>query len=215
MNTLKLTKKDFDAQGKYIGKTDVSDYQGNIEIDENLGWVSFVKLVAIGYIYAEAGSGIKAGEGIKAGWGIEAGWGIKAGSGIEAGWGIEAGSGIKAGWGIKAGEGIKAGWGIKAELGIKAGWGIEAGEGIVSGLFITCKLSLQFSTRIFAGICWWRKLQNDEEKTITCGKLIGGEVCYGIVKELGMPDDKPKSLVGKIVEVKINDKQYKAKIIED
>ena len=90
---------------------------------------------------------------------------------------IEAGEGIEAGWGIEAGEGIKAGEGIEA------GSGIEAGRGIVCGLFITCKKTLKFSLRVFAGVCWWREI-SDEEKTITCGKLEGGKVAYGIVKEV-------------------------------
>ena len=97
-----------------------------------------------------------------------------------------------AGWGIKAGEGIKAGWGIEAGYGIKAGYGIEAGEGIKAGLSITCKLSLSFFYRLFAGTAYCRNI-NDEEKTITCGKLEpqnGATVEYGIVKELGLPDKK-------------------------
>ena len=157
MEILKLGRKDFDSQGKYIGKTDVSNYQGHIEIEENLGWVSFNSISATGYIFAKAGSGIKAGEGIK------------------------------------------------------AGSGIEAGEGIVSGLSITCKLSLQFTTRLFAGICWWRKLQDDSEKTVTCGKLIGGEVCYGVVVETGIPNEqKTINLSGKEVEIKLDGNTYKA-----
>src|SRR3989304_3381237 len=100
METKKLTKSDFNKDNKFIGNESGLSFNGNLEIDENLGYVNFKFLKISGYIYAKAGSGIK------------------------AGWGIEAGSGIKAGWGIEAGSGIKAG------LGIKAGWGIEAGEGI-------------------------------------------------------------------------------------
>ena len=78
MKTLKITAKDLDKNNKYIGKEELSDwgnpFDGNIEIDENLGYVNFEKsLVVSGSIVAKAGSGIKAG------------WGIKAGSGIEAG----------------------------------------------------------------------------------------------------------------------------------
>ncbi len=75
MNTLHLVAKDFkdsDSYYKnYIGKEDVSNYQGNIEIEGNLGYVRFEGyLIATGYIIAEAGSGIEAGEGIKAGFTI-------------------------------------------------------------------------------------------------------------------------------------------------
>ena len=196
MKTLKLTRKDFkgtDSYWKeYVGKEDVSVYEGNIEIEGGLGYVRFASLKATGFVLSGAGTGIEAGEGIKSGWGIEAGMGIKAGTGIKAGMSIEAGDGIEAGWGIKAGDGIEAGDGIKAGEGIKAGWGIEAGDGIeagagiVSGLEITCKLALSSSLRIFAGVCWWRKI-DEEEKTITCGKLESGVVAYGILKEIGMP----------------------------
>jgi hypothetical protein len=94
---MKLTKKDFkktDEYGRLI-------YEGSLETDEeiiiesNLGTVIFEKrLSSKKYIFASAGSGIKAGEGIKAGSGIKAGWGIEAGLGIEAGEGIKAGLGI-------------------------------------------------------------------------------------------------------------------------
>ena len=207
MQTLKLTSKDFKQSDSYykdyIGKTDVSDFDGNIEIEGGLGYTKFNSLKAKGYILAEAGSGIEAGDGIEAGSGIKAGWGIKAGSGIEAGsgikagWGIEAGDGIEAGWGIEAGDGIKAGWGIEAGdgieagEGIKAGWGIEAGDGIEAGLTITCKLTLKVAYRIFAGICHWRKNVEDTDKTVTCGKLEG-HIEYGILNETGLPEQKVK-----------------------
>jgi len=192
MKTLKLTKKDFKETNsyykEYIGKEDVSDYDGNIEIEENLGWVNFKSLKAKGYILALAGSGIEAGEGIKAG------SGIKAGLGIEAGWGIKAGSGIEAG------------------SGIKAGLGIEAGSGIEAGLSITCKLVIKFSYKIFAGICTWRDI-TDDEKTITCGKLepmkTTDRVEYGILKEIGMPDEKKEvSLSGKEVTIELDGVKY-------
>ena len=131
MRTLRITAADV-KDGKYVGKEDVSNFEGHIEIAGGLGWVTFAGyLCASGYISAGAGSGIKAGEGIE------------------------------------------------------AGWGIEAGEGIVSGLWISCKAVLTFRLRLFAGVCWWREI-TDDEKTITCGVLRGGEVCYGIVKETGL-----------------------------
>ena len=39
----------------------------------------------------------------------------------------------------------------------------------------------------------------EDEKTITCGKLVGGEVCYGIVRELGLPgEDKTEDVPGTV-----------------
>ena len=111
-----------------------------------------------------------------------------------AGSGIEAGDGIEAGWGIEAGDGIKAGWGIEAGSGIKAGLGIEAGWGIL------CKTELKIRLRAFAGLCSWR-LPSEEEKTITCGKFIGGTVEYGILNEIGMPNTEKDNLLKKADEL--------------
>ena len=91
----------------------------------------------------------------------------------------------------------------EAGSGIKAGSGIEAGEGIVAGLFIQCKKVLKFKLRLFAGVCWWREI-NENEKKITCGKLEGGEVCYGDVEELGLSEEKKDEEV-----IEVNGKKYK------
>ena len=80
----------------------------------------------------------------------------------------------------------KAGSGITAGEGITAGWGIKAGYGIA------CKLTLSFKYRLFAGVSVYRDKSN-EIKTITCGKLEGGTVCYGEVIETGLPEDGRKS----------------------
>ena len=80
MKTLKLTKKHFKDTGsyykEYVGE-DVSDYDGNLEIEGGLGWVKFIAIKVKGYIFAEAGGGIKAGEDIEAGGGIKAGLSIR------------------------------------------------------------------------------------------------------------------------------------------
>jgi len=78
METLTLTKQDFDSDNNYIGNTDLSDFQGHLEIVKDLGLLKFKYLKISGVIHAEAGSGIKAG------WGIEAGEGIEAGHGYFA-----------------------------------------------------------------------------------------------------------------------------------
>ena len=86
MNTFLIKKEHLDKDNFYVGKEDLSYYQGHIEAEENLGTIRFkTKLIASGNIYFRTGSGIEAGNGIVAGMGIKAGWGIKAGSGIEAG----------------------------------------------------------------------------------------------------------------------------------
>ena len=71
MKTLKLTAKDFKKSGSYwsdyIGPEIEVEFDGNIEIESNLGWVRFIRLNVKGHILAEAGTGIKAGSGIEAG----------------------------------------------------------------------------------------------------------------------------------------------------
>ena len=197
METLKLTAKDFKQSTSYwkdyIGTTDVSDFQWHIEIDPNLGYCRFEKIKVSGKLTALAGSWIEAGEWIEAGWWIKAGWLIKAG------WWIEAGEWIEAGWWIKAGE-----W-------IEAGWWIKAGSWIEACLYITCRLSLSFSYKIFAWICYWKNIE-ESEKTITCWKLEGtGVVEYGILKEIWMPEEKvEETLTWKEVTVIVDWKEYKA-----
>ena len=161
MKTLKLTKDDFkkaDNYGyKYIGKEDLSDFEGNLEIDIGLKeWLQFEgSIVVSGYISIEAGD-----------W-IEAGGSIKAGGSIEAKFGITA------------------------------------------GLQITCKTLLKFGLRIFAGTAPWSWV-NDEHKKITCGKLEGETVAYGMVIETGLPTET--SLSGKVVKVELDGKSYDAVI---
>ena len=137
MKTLRLTEKDFKETDyywkEYCGKEDVSDFDGNIEIEGNLSYVRFDSMKVSGHIWAEAGTSIKAGD------------------------------------------------------------GIEAGTSIKAGLSISCKLVLKFSYRLFAGVAVWRNKYN-EEKKITCGRLEGGEVCYGDVEELGLPEEKDQDV---------------------
>ena len=139
MKTLVITSADIKKSdlywSDYVGAEDVSDFDGHIKIEANLGYINFSSIKVSGSIVANNGSG------------------------IEAGWGIKAGAGIKAGWGIKAGAGIEA------------------------GLFITCKLVLKVSCRVFAGLAIWKKEVTNEEKTITCKRLEGGIISYGILKE--------------------------------
>ena len=167
MEILKITAADLDENGFYIGKADVPNFAGHVEIAADLGWVRFkAALHAAGYIRALAGSGIEAGLGIDAGEDINAGLGIKAGLGISAGSYIKAGSGIEAGLGISAGEDIEAGWGINAGLGISAGLSISA-------TFVSTP------TRIFAGLCLWR-FPTAEEMQIRA-EIRSGTVAFGEV----------------------------------
>ncbi len=140
--------------------------------------------------------------------GLYVSWYIDAGGFIKAGWYIEACESIKAGWYIEAGESIKAGWYIEAGKSIKAGGYINAGEfikagwssGISAGLSITCKGTLTFGLKCFAGVYTWGEI-TEEEKTITCGKLEGGTIEYGILVETGLDNDKKKELLKKADEL--------------
>ena len=151
---------------------------GNLEADCSL--IIEKRLKVDGYLFIKAGWSIKAGGFIEAGGSIEAGESIEAGGSIEDGESIEGGESIEAGGSIEAGESIKAGGSIEA------GWSIEAGEsyGISAELSITCKTTLSFGLNAYAGIKTWGEA-TEEEKTISCGKLIKGNVEYGILKETG------------------------------
>ena len=96
MKTLVLKKEHFKETEnywkEYVGTEDVSNFEGNIEIEGGLGYVRFSGFLrASGFIRSLAGSG------------IEAGWGIKAGSGIKAGLWITCGLVLHVGYRIFAG----------------------------------------------------------------------------------------------------------------
>jgi UDP-3-O-[3-hydroxymyristoyl] glucosamine N-acyltransferase len=148
---------------------------GNLEVNCNLNIVN--RLLVNGYLFIEAGKSISANGYISANGFISAGGSIRAGGYIEAGGSIRAGGYIEAGRDIKASGSIKAGEYIKA----------GDNYGISSGLSIICKSSLSFGLNAYAGICTWRNI-TDEDKTITCGKLIKGTVAYGILKETGLKE---------------------------
>ncbi len=91
MDTLILNKLHFDKDNVYIGKIDVSNYNGNIEIQPSLGMVFFNRLKASGYIVTKTGTGIKSGYEITSGKDIKSDLGIKAVKSIKADLGIESG----------------------------------------------------------------------------------------------------------------------------
>jgi hypothetical protein len=73
MNTLKLTAKDFKKSAgnylsDYVGSEDVTNHEGHIDIEADLGWIRFAaSLKTSGHIFAKAGTGIEAGGGNEAG----------------------------------------------------------------------------------------------------------------------------------------------------
>ena len=40
-------------------------------------------------------------------------------------------------------------------------------------------------------------MRADDERKITCGKLVKGDVCYGELIELGSPDEKEECIVAR------------------
>jgi len=193
MKTLRLTSKDFtnrNGRNEYSGKTDVSNFDGHLEIEANIGWAWFKSICVSGSLTIEAGTSIEAGYFIKAGDSIKARGLIKAGTSIEAGGFIKAGDSIKAGYSIEAGYFIKAGYFIEAGGFIKAGTSINAGLGMVAGLSITCKDTLTFKYNLFAGATPWKQT-SDADRTVTCGKLEGGTIQYGLLVETGLAEDAP------------------------
>jgi len=46
--------------------------------------------------------------------------------------------------------------------------------------------------RIIAGVCNWRKV-TDEDRTVTCGRLLGGEVVGILVEKLKEANEPKKA----------------------
>jgi len=87
MNTLTLTDADFDSNGTYVGKTNLSNFDGNLKIEANCA--RFLESVKVtGYIKArgsiEAGDSIEAGEYIKVDGYIRVDGYIETGGSIES-----------------------------------------------------------------------------------------------------------------------------------
>jgi len=115
---------------------------------------------------------------------------------------------------LKTEKGIKIdGW-EEIEKWEEVGWSQEVGGdctikyGVTVGLSITIKGIYHVGKRIFAGICPYRDVA-ENEKQITCSKKESGIIAYGILKETG---GNEKSLSGKKVKVEIDDKTYTATI---
>ena len=70
MKTYKITKKDLNKDNEYIGNLDLSNLDGNLESEENLGTIKVKELNVKGYIKFLTSCGISAVYGIKAGLGI-------------------------------------------------------------------------------------------------------------------------------------------------
>jgi hypothetical protein len=83
---LELTAADFTERNgrlEYAGIADLSDYQGSVEIADDLGWVWFDRLGVSGSIIAGMGTSIEANESVESGGSVETGKGITAGLSIQ------------------------------------------------------------------------------------------------------------------------------------
>jgi hypothetical protein len=206
METIKLDQSDFKPSVSYwrdyIGQHDVSDLRANIEIGQNLGYVAFPMLRCAGSVQVRSGSGLIIRDEllvdsfVSADWNIQVGGRIAVGGDLSAGWAliggdtidvrgkIKAGTSIKAGGTLRAGRGIEAGAGIKSDSKIFSGGSIAAGEGVEAGLSIECRDTLEAGLRILAGLSLWKE-PADEEKKISCARLIRGTVALGRLEERG------------------------------
>ena len=114
-----ITKDQLDKNNNYVGNTDLTDFKGHLESDENLGCVKFKSLKIGGRILFKAGSGIKSSGEIIAGHGITSGKTVEAKGGIISGLGILAIGEIVSGGVIKTPLAIVSGEKITARLGFK------------------------------------------------------------------------------------------------
>jgi hypothetical protein len=121
----KIKKSDVSENEKYIGHLDVSNIQGDLEIDGDLGVIWFEKdIIVHGKLTSKRGTKIKA-------------WGhIRAENGIDVSGGMNAELSIQSGLDIQSKNALIAGQSISATGFIKVGMFIEAGGDIVSGSYI-------------------------------------------------------------------------------
>jgi len=64
---------------------------------------------------------------------------------------------------------------------------LRASSSIVS-LSSEVKGKYEVEGRVFIGVCGWRET-TEEEETLTCGKFISGDIKYGKLKEIGLPEE--------------------------
>ena len=105
---------------------------------------------------------------------------------------------------------------IEAGSWIKAGSWIEAGDwievlrgGITVGTSLSCKGSLKFALKLFAGTSPYSWCA-DCSKEVRCGKLEGGTIVYGDLVETGLPD-APKETI-EIGGIKYDKDEVEAKL---
>ena len=164
--------------------------QWNCEINYNL-WIEELpkRLLVDWYLLIKTGGSIKTGGFVKVGRFIRATGYIKACGYIEAGWYIESGGSIESGGYIESGGSIKTGGSY---------W-------LSAWLSITCKWELNVWLKVFAGICTWKSIE-DDDKTITCLKLVNWTIGYGILKETWVGETHTIELDWK--EIKISKESY-------
>lgn len=61
-----IKKEHLNENNEYVGEIDVSNFDGNLIAEENLGYIRFKSINVSGFILFQAGSGIEAGLSISA-----------------------------------------------------------------------------------------------------------------------------------------------------
>lgn len=110
------------------------------------------------------------------GWSQEVGGYQEVGGSQEVGWSQEVGGYQEVGRSQKVGGSQEVG-----EF-QEVGEDCTIGDGSVIMLSSTINGELSVGSRMFVGVCNWRDI-TDKEKTITCKKLVHGEIAYGILVE--------------------------------
>ena len=55
-------------------------------------------------------------------------------------------------------------------------------------LYSKVKGKYEVEGKVFIGVCEWRET-TEEEETLECGKFISGDIKYGKLKEIGLPEE--------------------------
>lgn len=189
---LVLGVEDFDNRGYYIGNTDLGDYVGDVFIENPSFIVKFDRLNIFGNL--RSNGGIKTASIVVTGdmsaLMVITNHNIIIGGSLQV-FGIRSGGTVKVGGELTSISNIDCNnlfcsGNITAPDVKTKGYIISNGDitlrGVISGNYIRCCGDLTISENIFAGVTPHEHLR-DKNKTIYCGKLINGDVCYGILKE--------------------------------
>ncbi len=219
-------------EGDFIKPNEAVYFENDIEITGRLE-VKYLKTGKCIYVHKsyivdeweEVGGSQKVGRSQEVGWSQKVGWYQKVGEYQEVGrsqevggyqevgWyqevgrSQEVGGSQKVGWSQKVGEYQEVGGSQKVGEYQEVGGNLKAKSSRIS-LYSKVKGKYDVKGKVFIGVCEWRDT-TEEEETLECGKFISGDIKYGKLKEIGLPEEEKERDESDMVEIKIDGKTKK------